>query len=142
MMNNTYPNTYGTTSQPNQQQTLWRNFFTSDEHIGRWFKREIFDANEIKAKDVAQRTGISETKLSKFLNQKSDLDNDLAWRLGSQFGLNPEDLIKTHAAYKFRIFLGEKQRDLNLFHGARQYSQPIQQQAVESDSQSESNTES
>lgn len=142
MMHNTYPNTYGTTPQPSQQQTLWRNPFTSDEHIGRWFKREIFDANEIKAKDVAQRSGISETKLSKFLNQKSDLDNDLAWRLGSQFNLNPEELIMAHAAYKFRIFLGEKQRDLTLLHGATQYSQPIQEQPVESDKKSEDDTES
>lgn len=132
MMNNTYPQTFGATPQPNQQQTLWRNPFTSNEHIGRWFKREIFDANEIKAKDVAQQTGISETKLSKFLNQKSDLDNELAWRLGSHFGFNPEELIMAHAAYKFRIFLGEKQRDLTLFNGATQYTLPIQQQPLTS----------
>lgn len=45
-----------------------------NEHIGKWFKKEIFQPNELQGKDVAQHTGISEAKLSKFLNEKIDID--------------------------------------------------------------------
>jgi plasmid maintenance system antidote protein VapI len=121
MQDNMHSRPYGAHTQfPHFPLTL-----TSDEHIGRWFKREIFEPHELKAKDVAKKTGISESKLSKFLNQKIDLDHDLAIRLAHNFELNAENLVTTYAAYKFRVFYGELQRDLNIFHSASHYTKPI-----------------
>lgn len=89
---------------------------TADEHLGRWFKREIFDYHELKAADIAESTGISASKLSKFLNQKCDLDNDLAIRLGHNFALDAFLLVSLHAQFKLQIDLVKHHRDLAIFN--------------------------
>jgi transcriptional regulator with XRE-family HTH domain len=113
------------------------------EHLGKWFKREIFQPNDLQGKDVAQQTGISESKLSKFLNEKVDLDNDLAIRLAhyvnsrintqgqTLFHFYPADLICAHARYKFYIFLKAHQRDLDIFNSAVRYGIPLQDSTKE-----------
>lgn len=92
--------------------------YTEIEHAGRWFKREIFNYNELKAKQVAEVSGISEAKLSKFLNEKCDLDNDLAIRLSYCFGFNPNQLVREFAAYKLNLDLNKHNLNNAIFNYA------------------------
>lgn len=82
-------------------------------HPGEILFTELIEANGLTISDVAKILQVSRQSISNIINKKSDISPEMALRLTTVFGGNPDIWLRLQAKYDLQI-AAKKVKEMNL----------------------------
>ena len=70
-------------------------------HPGKWLKRNVIDHFSLSVTDAADHLGVSRQSMSKLLNGRQGLTEEMAIRFEKAFGLKADTLMRMQLAWSF-----------------------------------------
>ncbi|SFL51821.1 HigA family addiction module antitoxin [Methylobacterium pseudosasicola] len=72
-------------------------------HPGGFLRRNIFEPNNLTVMGMASMLGITRQSLSDFLNEKTGLNAELAFRIEKAFGFNMEMMMEMQSRFDIAL---------------------------------------
>jgi len=70
---------------------------------GRLLKEEFLDAHQLSQSELSRRTGIPRSTVNVIINGKRTITAEVAFTLGSFFGMDPQFWINLQSRYGLRV---------------------------------------